>query len=93
LKLFVTEGALIGLCGANLGLALAIGLSIAINQMGLTWWPPGNVEPFPLTITVLGELKMMLGTTLGLVIIAVLSAWWPSYRAAQLNVVDALRHV
>ena len=28
---------------------------------------------------------------IGLIFIAVLSAWWPAYRAAQLNVVDALR--
>jgi putative ABC transport system permease protein len=93
LQLFVTEGALIGLCGAILGLVLAIVLSVAINHMGLTWWPPGNVEPFPLTITVLGESKMIIGTTIGLIGIAVLSAWWPAYRAARLNVVDALRHV
>lgn len=91
--LFVTEGALIGLCGAVLGVILAIGLSVLVNQMGLTWWPPGNVEPLPLTITVLGETRMIVGTTVGLIIIATLSAWWPAYRAAQLNVVDALRHV
>lgn len=92
-RLFVTEGALIGLCGAALGVVLAIGLSVSVNRMGLTWWPPGNVEPFPLTITVWGETRMMLGTSLGLVAIAVLSAWWPAYRAARLNVVEALRHV
>lgn len=92
-KLFVTEGALIGLCGAVLGVILALGLSILVNQLGLTWWPPGNVEPLPLTITVLGETRMIVGTTLGLIIIATLSAWWPAYRAAQLRVVDALRHV
>ena len=91
--LFVTEGALIGLCGAILGVLLALGLSILVNQMGLTWWPPGNVEPLPLTITVLGETRMIVGTTVGLIVIATLSAWWPAYRAAQLKVVDALRHV
>ena len=36
---------------------------------------------------------MIFGTTIGLICIAVLSAWWPAYRAAQLNVVEALRHV
>lgn len=93
LQLFVTEGALIGLCGAILGVVLAILFSVTVNQMGLTWWPPGNAEPLPLTITVLGESKMIIGTTMGLIGIAVLSAWWPAYRAAQLNVVEALRHV
>ena len=92
-RLFVTEGALIGLCGAVAGLILAIVLSVIVNQMGLVWWPPGNVDPMPLTITVLGETRMIIGTTFGLILIAILSAWWPAYRAAQLNVVDALRHV
>lgn len=92
-RLFVTEGALIGVCGALFGVVLALGLSTAVNLMGLTWWPPGNVEPFPLTITVWGETRMIAGTSLGLVAIAVLSAWWPAYRAAQLKVVEALRHV
>jgi putative ABC transport system permease protein len=92
-RLFVTEGALLGLTGAVLGVILALAISGIANQMGLTWMPPGSAAPLPLTLTVWGENKMMLGTTLGLIGIAVLSAWWPAYRAAQLNVVDALRHV
>ncbi|MDP2370753.1 ABC transporter permease [Rhodoferax sp.] len=92
-RLFVTEGALLGLCGAVLGVVLALVLSAVCNQMGLTWSAPGSVEPLPLTLRVWGETGMILGTTLGLICIAILSAWWPAYRAAQLNVVDALRHV
>ena len=92
-RLFVTEGALLGLCGALLGVLLALMLSVMVNQMGMTWWPPGNVDPLPLTITVVGETRMVIGTTVGLVCIAILSAWWPAYRAARLDVVDALRHV
>lgn len=92
-RLFVTEGALLGLSGAVLGVVLALVLSVIINQIGMPWLPPGNVDPLPLTITVLGETRMILGTTIGLICIAILSAWWPAYRAAQLNVVEALRHV
>jgi putative ABC transport system permease protein len=91
--LFVVEGALLGLCGAVLGVVLALVIAGVANQMGLTWSAPGSVVPLPLTLTVWGENKMIFGTTAGLVAIAVLSAWWPAYRAAQLNVVDALRHV
>ena len=91
--LFVIEGGLIGLCGAVLGVVLALLFAALINTLGLTWWPPGNVEPLPLTISVAGETRMLIGTTLGLICIAIVSAWWPAYRAAQLNVVDALRHV
>jgi putative ABC transport system permease protein len=47
----------------------------------------------PFTVAVWGENSMIAGTTVGLIIIATLSAWWPAYRAARLDVVEALRHV
>ena len=92
-NLFVTEGALLGLAGGVFGVVLALVLATAANAMGFTWTPPGSAQPLPLTLTVWGENRMILGTTIGLVCIAVLSAWWPSSRAAKLNVVEALRHV
>jgi len=93
LRLFVTEGALLGFCGAVLGVVLALVLSVTINQIGMPWLPPGNVELVPFTVSVWGENRMILGTTFGLVCIAILSAWWPARRAARLDVVEALRHV
>ena len=92
-RLFVTEGFLLGLVGAVSGAILAIALALVVNQLGLTWLPPGSSEPLPLLLRVWGENQMIASTTLGLVVIAVASAWWPAYRAARLNVVDALRHV
>lgn len=91
-RLFVTEGALLGLCGAVVGVVLALGFSAIVNQLDLTWSAPGTVEPLPLTLRVWGETRMIFGTTFGLICIAVLSAWWPAYRAAKLDIVDALRH-
>ena len=91
-RLFVTEGALLGLCGAVLGVVLALLLSVIINRIGIPWRPPGNVEWMPFTVTVWGEDRMILGTTFGLICIAILSAWWPAHRAARLDVVEALRH-
>ena len=92
-RLFVTEGALLGLSGAVLGVVLALLLSVIINRIGMPWRPPGNVELMPFTVTVWGENRMIFGTTFGLICIAILSAWWPAHRAARLDVVDALRHV
>ena len=96
-------GAIVGtgiytLIGVGAGLAgpgvmLAFALAAIINQAGITWLSPGNVEPLPLLLLVSGQTGMIVGTTLGLICIAVVSAWWPAYRAAQLNVVEALRHV
>lgn len=91
-RLFVMEGALLGLSGALLGVVLALLLSVIINRMAMPWRPPGNVEWMPFTVTVWGETRMILGTTFGLICIAILSAWWPAHRAARLNVVEALRH-
>lgn len=92
-RLFVTEGALLGLCGALLGVVMALVLSTIINQIGMLWLPPGNVELVPFVVNVWGESRMIFGTTTGLFCIAILSAWWPAHRAARLDVVEALRHV
>jgi len=92
-RLFVTEGAILGVVGALLGVVLALSLSVVINRLDIPWLPPGTVELVPLTIRVWDETRMIIGTTLGLIVIATLSAWWPAYRASNLKIVDALRHV
>jgi putative ABC transport system permease protein len=92
-RLFVTEGGLLGICGALLGVVLAFAVSALVNSLDIPWIPPSTVEPVPLTILVAGETRMIVGTAVGLICIAILSAWWPAYRAADLKVVDALRHV
>ncbi|WP_028452036.1 ABC transporter permease [Chitinilyticum aquatile] len=92
-RLFVCEGLLLGALGAVLGALVALALAWLINHAGLTWLPPGNVEPVPLTVRVWGEPAMIIKTALGLMLVATLSAWWPARRAARLDIVDALRHV
>ena len=91
-RLFVTEGLLLGAAGALLGAALALLIAGVVNQLHLTWLPPGSAEPLPLILRVWSEQRMLVGTTVGLVLIAAISAWLPAYRAANLQVVDALRH-
>ena len=91
-KLFVTEGFLLGCVGAVLGVVVALVLAAIINGLNLTWLPPGSSTPLPLTIRVFGEFGMIVGTMIGLIVIATLSAWFPAWRAAKLSIVDALRH-
>jgi len=93
LSLFVTEGALLGVMGALAGISLALAIAGLVNSLGLTWLPPGGVEPLPLTLIVWGQTATIAGTALGLIGVAVLSAWWPAHRASKLNIVEALRHV
>ena len=92
-SMFVVEGLVLGVLGALLGIVVAIGAAIAINQMGMTWTPPGRVEAVALAVRVAGEPGMMLASATGLIIVAALSAILPAARAARMNIVDALRHV
>ncbi|WP_273432736.1 ABC transporter permease [Chitinibacter tainanensis] len=91
-QLFLCEGVLLGAASAVTGLSLALLLAYVINHSGLTWMPPGNSEPVALTVRVWGEWGMLLGSALGLLLVAAFSAWWPARRASALNIVDALRH-
>jgi putative ABC transport system permease protein len=90
---FLMEGMLIGAIGAAIGAILAIALALAVNHAGLTWVPPGNANPIPLRVDVLGGPGLIVGALLGLVLVATLAALLPANRAARLSVVDALRHV
>ena len=83
---------MLGLVGAVTGALLALLIAALVNVLGLEWMPPGSAEPLPLVLRVWGETATILGVTVGLVAVATASAWWPAYRAARLNVVDALRH-
>jgi putative ABC transport system permease protein len=91
--LFLWEGLVLGVVGALAGALAALVIAAILNHAGLTWTPPGRVEPVPLNIRVWGEGGFILINGIGLVIVAAVSALWPAGRAARLNIVDALRHV
>jgi putative ABC transport system permease protein len=91
-RLFVVEGGLLGVSGALAGALSALAIAALVNQLGLTWQPPGSGDRLPLVLLVSSVPGMVVGTTLGLALIAALSAWWPANRAARLAIVDALRH-
>lgn len=91
-RLFVCEGLLLGLGAALLGWLAALLVAALINHSGLSWAPPGYVTAYPLTVRVWGAWAMVGSCMLALVLVALVSAWWPARRAARLNVVEALRH-
>lgn len=92
-RLFMVEGLLLGSIGALLGVCVALSISGLINNSGLTWTPPGYVYSYPLKVQVWGNPNLILGSAIGLVLVSILSAWWPANRASKLAIVDALRHV
>ncbi|MBI1835188.1 MAG: FtsX-like permease family protein [Burkholderiales bacterium] len=92
-RLFVSEGMLLGLIGAGLGVLCALLIAYFINHAGLTWTPPGYVYAYPLKVRVWGDIGLIVGCAIGLLFVAIVSAWWPANRASKMLIVDALRHV
>lgn len=92
-RLFMCEGLLLGSMGAVLGVLFALLIAYGINHSGITWTPPGYVFKYPLMVRVWGSPHLVFGSAAGLLVVAVVSAWWPANRAARLAIVDALRHV
>jgi putative ABC transport system permease protein len=91
--LFVCEGFLLGVVGAVLGVVIALPYSYLINHSGLTWAPPGYSYAYPVVVRVWGDTGLIFGSAFSLIVVAVVSAWWPAKRAAKLDIVEALRHV
>ncbi len=91
-KMFMIEGMLLGLAGSLLGIVVALGLAFLINHGGITWTPPGRVDPVPLTVRVWGEPAPMVGVVIALTCVTLVSSWIPARRGARINIVRALRH-
>lgn len=89
--LFMFEAALIVGIGAGGGIAVSFLLASLINHAGISWHPPGVLEPIALNIKLTGEYKLMIKASSWLFLTAILSAWAPAYRAARLDIAAALR--
>src|SRR5262245_49918858 len=90
--LFLTEGFLLGVLGGLLGLAVGLGLAKLISIHGIPMAPPpGSTRGFIASIWVIPQV-LGLAFTLSL-LTALLSSFYPAFRASRLNVVEALRHV
>ena len=92
-RLFLLEGALLGGLGASFGVVLAFIAVWAINHGGFAWTPPGNTDPVPFLLAWPTGPRLLLGSWLGLTLVATLATVPPSNRAARSRIVDALRHV
>jgi putative ABC transport system permease protein len=90
--MFVLEGVALGALGGIVGVALGIVLARVISTIGIQLPPPpGSTRGFMVQIFVVPEVllqafRLSLAT-------AALASLYPAWRAARLNVVEALRHV
>lgn len=91
LRMFLTEGALLGMIGGALGVGLGLVLANAISAVGIPMPPPPGMETgFTGRISVPPALaweafQLAFFTTL---VASVVPAW----KASRMNIVDALRH-
>ena len=91
MRMFVAEGALIGVVGGVLGVVLGYALALAISAVGIPMPPPpGMASGFDGEILVapalaLDALVLALATTL-------LASLMPAWKASRMNIVDALRY-
>ena len=89
-RIFLAEGALIGLVGAGTGLVLGLAVSWLQLRYGLVSLPGSDsflIDAYPVSIRLL-DLALVTGSAL---VLCVLAAWYPAYRAASIPPAVALR--
>jgi putative ABC transport system permease protein len=92
ISMFVLEGVALGALGGLIGVVLGVALAKAISSIGIQLPPPpGSTRGFAVNIFVVPEVLVQ-AFRLSL-ITAALASLYPAWRAARLNVVEALRHV
>jgi putative ABC transport system permease protein len=92
-RLFLCEALLLGAIGAMAGIVCTLLIAYLINHSGLSWTPPGYSYAYLILVRVWEDLPLLSGSVVGLILVTMVSAWWPANRAGRLLIVDALRHV
>lgn len=89
--LFAIESLLLAILGSLAGLALTLAAWLGVHLGQPMWYPPTIAVGIPIELHLVP--RYMLVTLVLLMVLAVLAAFFPSRRAARMNVVDALGHV
>lgn len=90
---FLAEGAMLGVIGVVLGLALTELVAYLLDHADIRWTPPGQAYPIPLRLLPSAIEPLMALVVVILIAISLLAVVIPANRAARMPVVDALRHV
>jgi putative ABC transport system permease protein len=91
LRLFLSEGLVLGLLGAGAGVSLGYGLAELISYIGIPMPPaPGMDKGFTGEIRVTWPLA--LSTFLLALVTTTLASVYPAWKASRLEIVNALRH-
>lgn len=91
LRLFLSEGVLLGCFGGMLGLLVGVALAGVISAIGIPMpAPPGKTHGYIGGILV--TWNMGLESFVLAVLTTLLASIYPAWRAARMQIVDALRH-
>ena len=91
LKLFVSEGLILGIIGGSAGILLGVLLAVLISAVGIPMPPaPGMSHGF--TAEILVSHKLMIEAFALSAFTAVVASIYPAIKASRLDIVDALRH-
>nr|VFJ45926.1 MAG: putative ABC transport system permease protein [Candidatus Kentron sp. FM]VFJ46021.1 MAG: putative ABC transport system permease protein [Candidatus Kentron sp. FM]VFK07053.1 MAG: putative ABC transport system permease protein [Candidatus Kentron sp. FM] len=92
MRLFLTEGLLLGVIGGIFGILSGIAVATAINLSGgIPIPPPPGMSRGYISFILIVPDVLLYGFVLT-VAVAVLSSIWPSWKASRIKIVEALAH-
>ncbi|MFQ5901441.1 MAG: ABC transporter permease [Thermodesulfobacteriota bacterium] len=93
MRLFITEGILIGIIGGLLGIIVGVLTAYLINISGGIYIPPPPGMSRGYISLILIVPKVILYAFALIVVVSTVSSIYPAYRASRLKVVEALQHI
>ncbi len=91
ITMFLSEGLLLGIFGALIGLVLGLGLAMLISAIGIPMPPPPGMDR-----ALIGQIRITPTLAFESLLLAVattlIASVYPAWKASRLTIVDALRH-
>lgn len=91
LLMYLSEGLVLGVLGAAIGLALGLGLAYLISAIGIPMPPPPGMDR-----ALVGQIRvtptLAFESVLLALITTLIASVYPAWKASRLAIVDALRH-